>query len=284
MSTLIAMAMLLGINAADKCTTWYDQTTHGKIFRNVRDFGAVGNGVNDDTAAIQAAIDHDREDGSPTKLPAVVYLPPGTYLISDTLVCWFYTHLIGSSACNSTIVLAPSSAGFATAASGLRWGYYLKPAVVFQAGFNQSTARHAWWANQNGCPDGSCNMSDGMNNNFFSEARNLHIRIGRGNPGASSLLWDVAQQTSVRNVSFDLTASGAVALDVSGGTDLDGSNPLSPPLRLSASPPLFSSSRTHTHTHTHTSPSIHAWQGPTCWPSRGIAMGVASAAAGRSRT
>lgn len=47
------------------------------IHRNVKDYGAVGDGVVDDTVAIQAALD----DG-----PGIVYLPPGNYLFSDQLV------------------------------------------------------------------------------------------------------------------------------------------------------------------------------------------------------
>ena len=44
---------------------------------NVKDFGAVGDGITDDTVAIQAAID---------SVGKTVFLPSGTYLIKNTLV------------------------------------------------------------------------------------------------------------------------------------------------------------------------------------------------------
>lgn len=47
---------------------------------NVKDFGAKGDGVSDDTSAIQAAVDYARQNGN-----AVVYMPPGNYLLSDTI-------------------------------------------------------------------------------------------------------------------------------------------------------------------------------------------------------
>jgi hypothetical protein len=46
------------------------------IFTNVKDYGAVGDGVADDTAAIQAAITALGSQGG------VVYLPPGNYLLN----------------------------------------------------------------------------------------------------------------------------------------------------------------------------------------------------------
>lgn len=55
-------------------------------FINVRNFGAVGNGIEDDTLAIQTAIDQR----------GIIYLPPGTYRISTPLKVSSNTHLIGA--------------------------------------------------------------------------------------------------------------------------------------------------------------------------------------------
>jgi hypothetical protein len=49
-------------------------------FVSVKDFGAVGDGVADDTAAIQAAIDHAGDVGG-----AAIHIPAGTYKVTDTL-------------------------------------------------------------------------------------------------------------------------------------------------------------------------------------------------------
>jgi hypothetical protein len=48
---------------------------------NAKEFGAVGNGICDDTTAIQNAIDHANKDGG-----RVVKIPKGTYLISKPII------------------------------------------------------------------------------------------------------------------------------------------------------------------------------------------------------
>src|SRR5690349_1570134 len=56
-----------------------------KIFRNVKDYGAVGDGTTDDTDAINKAIADGNRCGqgcsSSTTTPALVYFPPGTYSV-----------------------------------------------------------------------------------------------------------------------------------------------------------------------------------------------------------
>lgn len=63
-------------NAADARAALGAAAIGSEYTANVKDYGAIGDGVTDDTAAIQDAID----SGKP------VFIPPGTYLVSDCLV------------------------------------------------------------------------------------------------------------------------------------------------------------------------------------------------------
>ena len=71
---------------------------------SVKDFGAVGDGVANDTAAIQAAINN-----SPAG--STIYFPVGTYAITNTLTVNSDVSLIGSSETGSVIVATFASAG-----------------------------------------------------------------------------------------------------------------------------------------------------------------------------
>lgn len=72
-------------------------------WRNVREFGAVGNGIADDTEAIQRALDQCE----------AVYLPQGTYLVSDTLHMGEGGALFGFNPISTQIVIAENSPAWA---------------------------------------------------------------------------------------------------------------------------------------------------------------------------
>ncbi|KAK3321756.1 glycoside hydrolase family 55 protein [Apodospora peruviana] len=93
---------------------WYENINHngisptipnGKnwtVFRNVKDYGAKGDGVTDDAAAIQKAISTGDSTGTrdtgkfgSTGQPAMVYFPSGTYLVKSTIKSAVGTVLMG---------------------------------------------------------------------------------------------------------------------------------------------------------------------------------------------
>ena len=126
-----------------------------KVFRNVQDYGATGNGNTDDTAAINAAITDGNRCGqgcdSSTVTPALIYFPPGTYLVSTPLIQYYYTQFVGDAVTLPTIKAATSFTGIA---------------VIDSDPYGSSGN---WYTNQN---------------NFYRQVRNFVIDISSSNAGA----------------------------------------------------------------------------------------------------
>lgn len=171
------------------CSYWLEDIAHQgvapfqndpsyKIFRNVKDYGAVGDGITDDTAAINLAISSgDRcapgSCNSSTTTPAVVYFPAGTYLISDDIIDYYYTSLIGNPNCLPTLKVAAS---------------YNGSFII------------------DGDPYGANGLSYGATNVFWREIRNfiLDTTSVPASFQAVGIHWPTGQATSVGNVLFRL--------------------------------------------------------------------------------
>jgi|TARA_R110000803_G_scaffold151788_3_gene216833 hypothetical protein len=77
-------------------------------FVNIRDFGAVGDGVADDTASIRRAIEQiykESENNFDTRTRRTIYIPAGTYLTSNVISIPPNTSLQGDGPSSSTIKL-----------------------------------------------------------------------------------------------------------------------------------------------------------------------------------
>lgn len=127
-------------------------------------FGAAGDGVTDDTRAIQAALDVERHTER-----RFIYLPDGTYLVSDTLryrpkktILW------GQSRDGVVIRLADNAAGYG---EGER-------EVVLEA---------------------NCFMGA---EDFYNSVHDLTVDTGAGNPGAIALRHHCSNEGIVRNVAI----------------------------------------------------------------------------------
>ncbi|KAG6333026.1 hypothetical protein ID866_6061 [Astraeus odoratus] len=151
-----------------------------QVFRNVKDFGAKGDGVTDDTEAINNAMSSgDRcgggTCGSSTITPAIVYFPPGEYLVSSPIRTYYYTQMIGDAKRPPTLLAASTFEGSA----------------VIDADPYLSDGSQ-WFINQN---------------NFYRSVRNLVIDLRQMPPSAPAvgLHWQVSQATSLVNVVVEMS-------------------------------------------------------------------------------
>ncbi|EHA49255.1 hypothetical protein MGG_17486 [Pyricularia oryzae 70-15] len=148
-----------------------------QVFRNVRDFGAKGDGVSDDTVAINTAISQGGRCGqgcnSSTTTPGLVYFPPGTYVVSKPIVAYYYTQMIGDALNPPTLKAAANFEGMAV----------IDTDPYDETGLN-------WWVNQN---------------NFFRSTRNFVIDLtGMPADRGAGIHLQVAQTAGMQNVHFKM--------------------------------------------------------------------------------
>lgn len=160
-------------------------------------YGAKGNGVADDTAAIQKAIAVALTPGMRFAAPAVVWLPKGTYRITNTLHGRIGTTtdsersgliLMGEDRAGTIIRLGANAAGFRDAANP-------KPLIRTCGEWDANAQRI------NG------------NEAFKNGVQNLTIEIGTGNAGAVGIDWLVSNRGAISNVTLR-AADGAGAIGI----------------------------------------------------------------------
>jgi peptidoglycan hydrolase-like protein with peptidoglycan-binding domain len=179
------------------CSTDYFPSDSGII--NVRNFGAVGDGVTDDTAAILRSI---------AQLPAystahlfdtrIIYFPAGTYLVSGTIlrqVSGAYQAnlvLIGECRTNTTIKLSNAAPGYSDSAN--------PKAVIYTSSGNLFGQ--------------SLDPSNGSGNEGFNNTiENMTVDVGTGNPGAIGIDYLANNMGAIRNVT--VTTSGPSVAGIS---------------------------------------------------------------------
>ncbi|KAL2823403.1 pectate lyase superfamily protein-domain-containing protein [Aspergillus cavernicola] len=155
-----------------------------EVYRDVKEFGAVGDGVTDDTEAINQAISTGDRCGqgcdSSTTKPAVVFFPPGTYLVSRPVIQYYYTQMVGDAI---DLPVLKASADF----SGM--------AVIDADPYTDDGSN--WYTNQN---------------NFFRAIRNFVVDLtAMPQSSGAGIHWQVGQATSLQNIHFEMIEGGGDA-------------------------------------------------------------------------
>ncbi|KAF8201630.1 exo-beta-1,3-glucanase [Pholiota molesta] len=155
---------------------------------SLQDFGAKGDGVTDDTAAINAAITAGNRCGggscpSSTLTPAVIFFPQGTYVVSAPIVAFYYSQLIGDARHPPTLL---ATAGF----TGM--------AVIDADPYIAGGGGAQFYTNQN---------------NFFRSVRNFVIDLRQIPPTTSGtgFHWQASQSTSLMNIVVQMSTASNTA-------------------------------------------------------------------------
>ncbi len=162
----------------------------GVVDLSAAPYNARGDGVTDNTAILQRAL-NEHPNGR-----TILYLPNGTYVVSDSLR-WPVKDLNGGSVYGFENLQGESTAGAVIRLKDGSFTDVAAPKAVIDMGFHGSA------------------------DYFANSVRNLTIDTGANNPGASGMKFFSNNQGAVKDVVIRTSASGVTGLDL-GYNDQNG--------------------------------------------------------------
>ncbi|KAL8770174.1 MAG: hypothetical protein Q9209_004016, partial [Squamulea sp. 1 TL-2023] len=167
------------------------------VYRNVKKYGAVGDGSTDETAAIQKAINddpnsqtHNRYNNEVSTRPALVFIPGGTYKITNQLDMRLNTILVGD----------PND----------------RPVIQASSQFQAESLIHG---DDYATPRGAAGTT-----NFFVAIKNIVIDTTKIDKDRAvvALNWGVAQACHLTNIKIQMPSNskGHVGIDINQGSTI----------------------------------------------------------------
>lgn len=177
------------------------------VYLTTDKFSVRGDGIADDSDAIQRAIDQVQA----TRGQGIVFIPEGRYRISRTIYVWPGVRVIGYGAHRPVFVLGENTPGFQ---HGI--GYM----VLFAGG--RPDPLHAARAGYRRRPRIAIEGTVPLNNEvpdanpgtFYSAMSNIDFEIGDGNPAAVGIRFHVAQHCFLTHMDFRIGPGLAALHDI----------------------------------------------------------------------
>jgi sugar lactone lactonase YvrE len=173
------------------------------VYLTKDDFPVHADGVTDDSAAIQAAIDKVEEEHG----EGILFIPEGKYRITRTIYVWPSVRIIGYGATRPEFLLADNTPG-----------YQQDIAYIFFFTGGRPGGRH-WHRRLPNAPHlpfpgtvpPSNTVVDANPGTFYSAMSNVDFDLGNGNPAAVAIRFHVAQHCYLAHIDFHIK-SGLTAL------------------------------------------------------------------------
>ena len=186
----LAVAVVLVSAAPIRAQSYYTLRLDDPRAVYLETLGARGDGVADDTAAIQAAINRVQE----TVGQGIVFVPEGRYRITKTLNVWPAVRIVGYGVKRPVFVLADHTPG------------YMDPNaenyMLFFAGSRPGAGGRGTQAGAQAGDRPGARPPDANPGTFYSAMSNIDIEIGQGNVGAVGVRGTYAQHAFLAHMDF----------------------------------------------------------------------------------
>ena len=204
---LLAAFLVVAIHASVKAASYYPERPEDP---KAVVLDAVGDGIADDTEAVQKAVNRVVD----TTTRGILLVPTGTYRLSRTIQIWPGIRLIGFGKTRPVFRLADATPG-----------YQGKPAyMVHFAGNIPGHSNAEGFVFQPGAPkpviDFSKPPEEANPGTFYSALSNIDLEIGKGNPGAVAVRATYAQHCFLAHIDFRI-GSGLAGIHDGGNVGED---------------------------------------------------------------
>jgi hypothetical protein len=182
------------------------------IYLTADNFPVHGDGVADDSAAVQAAVDRASEHGE-----GIVFVPSGRYRVTRTIFVWPGVRVIGYGETRPVFVLADNTPGYQ---QGLGYMFLFTGGKSRQGpSIDIATGRPP--APIVGIVPPNASIPDANPGTFYSAMSNVDFEIGKGNPAAVGVRFHVAQHCYLAHMDFWIGSGLAALKDIGNeGEDL----------------------------------------------------------------
>ncbi len=190
----LTAAVLLAVSASAEDLSWHFVPPAGSGVANVRDYGAKGDGVTDDTDAILKAIS-DNIDKARYRANPFIWFPNGIYIVSAPIEGRIIEEgreegKVWSAGWRSMLILIGET----------RDGVVIK--LKDEAPGYRDAGKPQWVIATGSEHDNRNNQSGGGNRAFRHNILNLTVDVGAGNPGAIGIDFIANNRGSIEDVTI----------------------------------------------------------------------------------